>query len=675
MKKITLVLIVFLQVVVMDRMTAQVDYGVTSQAIQAYYNQMTANRLYLGNGFPSQNNIGAVIYYYTNEQRWGQLKVLSHGNNLLFDWATYNADGTLWRHGVNMRVDAGMSNDLDGGFDPNASHDFYWENIEGYLVPKNGAKFVRMFIEKVNNGNSNPPQVKGVPPVVVRTIKTNPKRFVPKGSTPNSSAYFQADFKRIRASAGEMGQFEELGGLEESPLHLQIGSILFYKTSKDAFGKMQIMGFGMGKDTLAECYIRWTTYKPDGSGILKAKEYEDLFTANPYDRIHDLDGSQSTGFDFRWDIRDDRLFIKARKDAKFYLFEGNETVNAVPESKQNNNVAAISKITWQSNFPATTNTPTLDLKACVETPETIKEYILVQNGQRSFTARGLIVQQANDCFNAFNKTVTLKTGENQFQLIAQSNAGELKSEVFTITYNPNATASNALSNPSKPQRRLALIIGNAAYPTAGLKNPVNDATDIAAALRAMGFEVISATNTNRLKMNTAIDDFGTRLKNYDLGFFYYAGHGLQVKGENYLVPIDAVPKSQGEVEYECYPVGKILAKMEEAANQANIIVLDACRDNPLQRSWSRSTGSNGLANINAPQGTFIGFATSPGSTAADGTGRNGVYTGALLEHIRKPNLTVDQLFNAVNGTVKKLTNNLQIPWKASSMSEDLYLTK
>jgi uncharacterized caspase-like protein len=115
--------------------------------------------------------------------------------------------------------------------------------------------------------------------------------------------------------------------------------------------------------------------------------------------------------------------------------------------------------------------------------------------------------------------------------------------------------------------------------------------------------------------------------------------------------------------------------MEEAANQANIIVLDACRNNPSQRSWSRSTGSNGLANINAPQGTFIGFATSPGSTAADGTGRNGVYTGALLEHIRKPNLTVDQLFNAVNGTVKKLTNNLQIPWKASSMSEDLYLTK
>jgi uncharacterized caspase-like protein len=150
---------------------------------------------------------------------------------------------------------------------------------------------------------------------------------------------------------------------------------------------------------------------------------------------------------------------------------------------------------------------------------------------------------------------------------------------------------------------------------------------------------------------------------------------LQVKGENYLVPIDAVPKSQGEVEYECYPVGKILAKMEEAANQANIIVLDACRDNPLQRSWSRSTNANGLANINAPQGTFIGFATSPGSTAADGTGRNGVYTGALLEHIRKPNLTVDQLFNAVNGTVKKLTNNQQVPWKASSMSEDLYLTK
>ncbi|HPH22072.1 MAG TPA: caspase family protein, partial [Haliscomenobacter sp.] len=474
-------------------------------------------------------------------------------------------------------------------------------------------------------------------------------------------------------------------------------AVLFYKTDAGNYGKMQVLSFGRKDDNPAEFYIRYTTYNPAGAA-LNASEFADLSgsrsqkggrtnegyfyfddqratTKNLGKKVFEVwkkdtnEYRQNNGF--VWMVENDLLFMNPRF-IRFYLIPNETSNNHFAETK----TGSSSKIVWHHNTPnnSITNTLTLALKACVETTESVKEYILVQNGQRSFTARGLIVQQGNDCFNAFNKTVTLKTGENQFQLIAQSNAGELKSEVFTITYNPNATTSNALSN-AKPQRRLALIIGNAAYPTAGLKNPVNDATDIATALRAMGFEVISATNTNRLKMNTAIDDFGTRLKNYDLGFFYYAGHGLQVKGENYLVPIDAVPKSQGEVEYECYPVGKILAKMEEAANQANIIVLDACRDNPLQRSWSRSTGSNGLANINAPQGTFIGFATSPGSTAADGTGRNGVYTGALLEHIRKPNLTVDQLFNAVNGTVKKLTNNLQIPWKASSMSEDLYLTK
>lgn len=473
--------------------------------------------------------------------------------------------------------------------------------------------------------------------------------------------------------------------------------VFAYRTNEGRYGKFELLS-----QMPTVIHIRWTTYNTDGTVYSGAAANLSV----PIGVGCDLDlgsaqGGESTDFvwvnrqtrdPYRLEPRYGAGFSRSVKPIQAKTDNTTENPNpdvsnlagktasakANPGTTENPQVDNAAKIVWQ--YPLinniVTNTPTLALKACVETTEPVKEYILVQNGQRSFTARGLIVQQANDCVNAFNKIVTLKTGENQFQLIAQSNAGELKSEVFTITYNPNATASNALSNPSKPQRRLALIIGNAAYPGKdALNNPVNDATDVTAALRAMGFEVISELNADRRKMNTAIDNFGTRLRNCDLGFFYYAGHGLQVNGENYLVPIDAVLKSQGEVEYECYPVGKILAKMEDAANQANIIVLDACRDNPSQRSWSRSTGSNGLANINAPQGTFIGFATSPGSTAADGTGRNGVYTKALLEHMRKPNLTIDQLFNAVNGTVKKLTNNQQVPWKASSMSEDLYLTK
>lgn len=311
---------------------------------------------------------------------------------------------------------------------------------------------------------------------------------------------------------------------------------------------------------------------------------------------------------------------------------------------------------------------------------------LVQEGGADFTwkythgysannpSRDDLVPRNGAAFRKFERSPSRSEVKSSDKGYVQQNQAAPKGEEINNSELKGASTTSAPLTALSPQRRLALIIGNAAYPGSNaLTNPVNDATDIATALREMGFEVIIATNANRQKMETAIEDFGTRLKNYNLGFFYYAGHGLQIDGENYLIPVDAKLKSQGEVRYECYPVGRILAKMEEAAIQANVIVLDACRDNPLARSWSRSLVSGGLANMNAPQGTFIGFATSPGSTAADGEGRNGVYTAALLEHLRKPKLTLDQLFNAVSGSVKKKTNNQQVPWKASSMSEDLYL--
>lgn len=546
------------------------------------------------------------------------------------------------------------------------------------------------------------------------------KQFKPTGTVPNSDVYYQANFSKIKGLEPQMIA-QNLGGFEDSPLHLKPGTVLFYKTDAGNYGKMQVLSFGRKGDNPAEFYIRYTTYNPNGTDI-NASEFADLSGSRGEKVVQTNEGyfyfddqrattknlgkkvfevwkkdtneyRQNNGF--VWMVENDLLFISPRF-IKFHLFKFEASNTRFEETK----TLPISTITWQHNLPnhSTTNTPTLALKACVETTESVKEYILVQNGQRSFTARGLIVQQANDCLNAYNKTVTLKTGENQFQLIAISNSGEIKSEIFNTRYDLDANSVSAKTqsqqNPIAPtlticlspddsaastktqtQRRLALVIGNAAYPSHSLDNPANDAMDMATALSELGFDVISAINADKRKMSSAIEDFGQRLKNYGLGLFFYAGHGLQIKGENYLIPVDAKIQSQGEVEYECYPVGRVLSKMDEANNQSNVIVLDACRDNPFQRSWSRSTGANGLANINAPQGTFIGFATSPGSTAADGTGRNGVYTGALLEHIRNPNLTVDQLFNAVNGTVKKLTKNQQVPWKASSMSEDLYLAK
>lgn len=365
---------------------------------------------------------------------------------------------------------------------------------------------------------------------------------------------------------------------------------------------------------------------------------------------------------------------KPRRDIK-----GSTPATANTQTAPTEEVPISSAIVWQNALPSnsTTSAPTFEVKACVETSETVKEYILIQNGLRLSIPRGLVPRKANDCTNAFSQTVALKNGENQFQLIAQTGSGALKSTIFTTYFTTSQPISPSQASDKKT-RRLALVIGNAEYGGSNtLKNPVNDATDMATALQEIGFDVITATNTNRRKMDEVITDFGSKLRNYDVVLFYYAGHGLQVDGENYLMPIDAKLQTEGEVRYECFPIGKLIAKMdiEDMPKRANIIVLDACRDNPLKRSWSRSTGGNGLASMTATSGTFIGFATASGATAADGTGRNGIYTSALLEHIRKPNLSVLSLFTNVNGTVKTMTNNQQIPWMNSSLSEDLYLTK
>ena len=183
-------------------------------------------------------------------------------------------------------------------------------------------------------------------------------------------------------------------------------------------------------------------------------------------------------------------------------------------------------------------------------------------------------------------------------------------------------------------QRLALVIGNGAYKKAPLRNPVNDAYDMAEALRKIGFEVIHKENASQWSMENAIRDFGKRLRKGGVGLFYFAGHGIQVKGINYLIPVDARIESESDVKYECVDAGRVLGKMEDAGNDLNIVVLDACRDNPFARGFRSS--SSGLARMDAPKGSLIAYATAPGSIAADGIGRNGVYTKHLLDKMKIP---------------------------------------
>lgn len=224
-----------------------------------------------------------------------------------------------------------------------------------------------------------------------------------------------------------------------------------------------------------------------------------------------------------------------------------------------------------------------------------------------------------------------------------------------------------------PGNRVALVIGNSDYASAPLLNPGNDARAMARALRNTGFEVMEHIDMeNKADMKRVIREFGKKLQNGEVGLFYYAGHGIQVDGKNYLIPTKAEIYAEEEVEYESVDVGFVLSQMEIANIRMNIIILDACRNNPFARSW-RSAGS-GLAFINAPTGTLIAYSTAPGSVASDGTGSNGLYTEELLKQISVEGLKIEDVFKNVRSEVLDKSNKMQTPWESSSLVGDFYFT-
>src|SRR6056297_2499465 len=180
------------------------------------------------------------------------------------------------------------------------------------------------------------------------------------------------------------------------------------------------------------------------------------------------------------------------------------------------------------------------------------------------------------------------------------------------------------------QKRLALVIGNASYQHgASLKNPVNDANLMAQTLSQLGFDVIKKTNANLKDMQMAEVEFKSKLKRYDVALFYYAGHGIQVDGINYLIPVDAKMDSKDYTRYEAFDISNINNAFMANKQNVNVMILDACRDNPF-KSWERG-GDRGFRKIeNSAMGTIIAFATQPGKTAADGTGGNGLYSTELV---------------------------------------------
>jgi len=211
------------------------------------------------------------------------------------------------------------------------------------------------------------------------------------------------------------------------------------------------------------------------------------------------------------------------------------------------------------------------------------------------------------------------------------------------------------------QQRYALVIGNAAYPSAPLGNPVNDATDMAAKLKQRGFQVTRLLDAGKRQMEEAIYGFTRLLTGTGkVGVFYYAGHGLEIGGDNYLVPVDAVLRDETDGRYNTVNAGKLLDRMNQAGNGLNLVILDACRNNPFKRGW-RGVGT-GLAQMQPAAGTLILYATEPRKEAADGSGRNGIFTQYLLTALDQPGVQVEDAFKEVSAKVMQETGGQQIPW-------------
>ena len=258
------------------------------------------------------------------------------------------------------------------------------------------------------------------------------------------------------------------------------------------------------------------------------------------------------------------------------------------------------------------------------------------------------------------------TSTSKEQVVDRGRQAEAKNEQ---PLNTNQQDQPAVSQPES-LTRLALLIGNANYQTSPLANPVNDVRGMAAALRKAGFTVIKHENLNFRQMREAIRDFGEKLSKDHVGLFYYSGHGVQVDGRNYLIPVNSDIKYEDEVASSALDAEMVLAKLESAKNKLNIVVLDACRDSPLGRRTRTST--KGLSNMNAASGTMIAFSTAPGQVALDGKGSNSPYTKYLISAIQKEGLLLEQVFKEVRGNVMKDTNGTQVPWENSSILGDFY---
>jgi formylglycine-generating enzyme required for sulfatase activity len=229
---------------------------------------------------------------------------------------------------------------------------------------------------------------------------------------------------------------------------------------------------------------------------------------------------------------------------------------------------------------------------------------------------------------------------------------------------------NFLGLTAHCEKKIALVIGNSDYSIGFLKNPIHDAEHVAAVLKKSGFEVIFAKNLNKEQMNNFINTFFARIDPANgIALFYYSGHGVQLDGENYMIPIGANIPGKAYVNQECIKVNTVLEIMERSRSRINFIILDACRNDPFSQGWVRGVGEQGLALVRNPHNSFVMFSTSPGTTAADGDGDSSPFTDALCEFMQRPGMDIEGIFRSVKNKITG-ANPRQIPWSATTLGDE-----
>ncbi|MCL1943095.1 MAG: caspase family protein [Candidatus Azobacteroides sp.] len=240
----------------------------------------------------------------------------------------------------------------------------------------------------------------------------------------------------------------------------------------------------------------------------------------------------------------------------------------------------------------------------------------------------------------------------------------------------NLKLVKAPTGSSGGQKRKAVVIGMSNYGgNKSLNNTLNDADDMADVFTRLGFQVTLLKNNDLRSLRTNLTDWYNTIERNDMAVFYFAGHGVEVNGINYLIPVDAELNSEADIRYEALSVNQVLDNMDLKQVHFKLLILDACRDNPWTRGWSRSSSEKGLAQMSAPKGTLIAFAAAPGATAQDGgvyNLRNGVFTHFLKEEILREGASIDNILNRVAGNVSNLTNDRQLPYKTGILTEDFY---